>query len=457
MYSHVFSVLFLVNLMIINSSLKSQNYVVDDRNAFKSYDKMYISKRIEAYNNGDFASIEREEYNEFINVNIMVNKGDKVRLPCFTIDSLDSFYSETVIVDIKKLTGEWSVECQYNDMRTCNIEGDSNEYNYIDDDDIVTIETEKMGEYECTLSGTRECTINGSSSLCRNYNLHIRITIKDIMDQPPPRTTVGPGTIYKQNGTSIYRSKRASPNQEDLLGTCIIDAMKNTKCSKDGISIDFPNEEEGNEAIEFTVTEDEDSTVGSYTCETKISDLDTREAMCSEKFKYQGVETINMWHCKNLVSTHHEMIYRNMEELKINKISTANENKTGAIEHKFLIWTSNKDDQVECVVKIGKKTWNEYSEIAAAETSNNAYLRCCVNIKGCNEVELWDKDQLTGFNWIVYPISSWTGDLQEAVKLMRLRAKNPGSGTLFGLCGRERRPANYNIILINAIASLSLW
>ena len=142
-----------------------------------------------------------------------------------------------------------------------------------------------------------------------------------------------------------------------------------------------------------------------------------------------------------------------MEELKINKISTANENKTGAIEHKFLIWTSNKDDQVECVVKIGKKTWNEYSEIAAAETSNNAYLRCCVNIKGCNEVELWDKDQLTGFNWIVYPISSWTGDLQEAVKLMRLRAKNPGSGTLFGLCGRERRPANYNIILINAIAS----
>ena len=101
--------------------------------------------------------------------------------------------------------------------------------------------------------------------------------------------------------------------------------MKNTKCSKDGISIDFPNEEEGNEAIEFTVTEDEDSTVGSYTCETKISDLDTREAMCSEKFKYQGVETINMWHCKNLVSTHHETIYRNMEELKINKISNANE------------------------------------------------------------------------------------------------------------------------------------
>ena len=47
MYSHVFSVLFLVNLMIINSSLKSQNYVVDDRNAFKSYDKMYISNLFE--------------------------------------------------------------------------------------------------------------------------------------------------------------------------------------------------------------------------------------------------------------------------------------------------------------------------------------------------------------------------------------------------------------------------
>ena len=500
MYLNMFSVILLMNVMLINCLKKDVNNVfgnrksintpqkieyddVNNRNEFKSYDKMFKSKRIEAFEDGYYERIEKEPYSEFIDVNIMVNEGDKVVLPCITPNSLDTFVSETTSVDIRNPTGERLVRCLYSDIRTCDMELDGEKYDYVDEE-IVSVEVKEMGNYECILSGSRGCTINGVYCLCRNYNLHIRIAIKDIAEYPPPGISSGPGSIYKQNGstipcgrsftsyepserddeviqgtvetvTSIYRNKRASPNQEDLIGTCTINAMKRTNCSRDGISISFPSDDGKGEEFEFTVTENEDNAVGSYLCETKISNPKTGEDMCAEKTKHLGVETINMWQCKNIISRHYETIHRSMGSLMISRTSTANENQTGAIEHEFVVWTDNKEDNIECVVQVGNKIWKEYSEIVPTEASGDAFLRCCVNKKGCKEIEIWDGENQEGFSWIVFPLV-WMENLQDSVKLMRVKAKSPGSGTLFGLCGIRKRSANYNITLINGIASGSV-
>ena len=460
-----------VNTMNTHKSL----YESDNPNAYKKIDK---GQKIDILKNGRYDGVEEEEILVTTHTNIMINEGDQVRLPCITHNNVEA-YESRVLVEVKETTGNWTVKCQYGeDTRVCKAEGDEEAYNIIglesNDEIIVELEVQNMGRYECTIVGSRGCTINGKEYLCRSHKHRIIITVMPLNDKPPPGKVIGVGSLMKmdnntipcgkgfasyepaeihdnvvtglvQTTTLIYKGNESS--SRELIGECSINTFGRVTCKQDNVIMKTIDGESEGKAFELKIIGEENDVTGTYMCQTQIKNSIDKESLCTNVSKEKGIWTINMWKCKELIQTYQWTIYKSMEDMSIETVPISGiANMTLGFD--YLVKTNSSGDDISCVIQIDGETLQEFEEVDPERVKSDAVLRCCVHKKGCNEVHPWVNHESTGFKWVIYPIQ--TG-IHQGGDLLKLRAKSPGSTTLYGLCNPNRNKSEKHEVLIKAI------
>lgn len=450
-------------------------YEDDNPNAYKKINK---SRIVDILKNGRYEGTKDEEVLVTTHTNIMISEGDQVRLPCITHNNVET-YESRVLVEVKETTGNWSVSCQYGeDSRVCKAEGDEEAYNITgqesNDEIIVDLEVQNMGRYECTIVGSRGCTINGKEYLCRNHKHRIIITVMPLNDKPPPGKIIGVGNLMKvdkntipcgkgfasyepaemydnvvtglvQTTTLIYKEEESSSRQ--LIGECSTNTFGRVICKQDNVTLRILDGETEGKRLELEVTGEEDDVTGTYMCQTQIENSIDEESLCTDVSKKEGVWTINMWHCKELIQRYQWTIHKRMEDMSIEAVPIRGvANMTLGFD--YLVKTNNSGDDISCVIQTEGEVLQEFEEVDPDKVKGDAVLRCCVHGKGCNEVQPWIEHESIGFKWVIYPVQAGTHQEGDMVKL---RAKSPGSTTLYGLCSPGGSKPEEHEVLIKVI------
>ncbi len=453
------------------------NEFVNEYDNPNAYRRVVRSNKIDIIKDGNYVGARDEETLVITRVNIMIHEGDQVKLPCITHNSME-IYEDRVLVEIKEKTEKWAISCQYGeDTRVCKAEGNSDAYNMTgegpDDEIIVEVEVREMGSYECTIIGSKGCTIDDEEYLCWNHKHRIIITVMPINDNPPPGKVIGVGALTKVNKsaipcgrgftayepaeindgvttgliqtiTRIYKEKELSG--KELVGECITDSFGRVTCNQDNVTLKNLNGDAGSKMFELEIIGAENEISGTYTCETKMEDMNDEESLCTDMSQDKGIWTMNMWKCRELTQEYEGTIYKGMEDLSIERVPI---NATGNITvgYDYIVKTSSIGDNVSCVIQIGGEILQEFSEINPEKVTSKGVLRCCAYKKGCNYVHPWSDQENAGFKWVIYPMSRQVGSHQGR-NLLRLRAKSHGSTTLYGLCSLDRStPENYEILI----------
>ena len=447
-----------------NELSRNNNFPGPDDVSFEYED---IDKnRKDILESGEYYGERNEELVETVKVNIMVQDNEHVELPCITENSIASFIYERVIIEIKEASGIWSIKCQYSrEMRVCEGVGNKTGYKMVGED-MLSIEVQRIGKYECALVGARDCTIDGRDYICWNYKLHIFIEVININEKPPPAKLIGPGSLTGENETTIpcvkeltthepseineemlgtfetitTIHKKEESSEEELLGECSIDTLGAMECTPNISTAESLYNYEKNRMLGVIVVGTEQEMLGTYICRTRTKGTINSNNFCTEKFQEKGIWVINMWRCKNILLEYHETIYKGMRELIIKEISTS-ESDNVTIGQDFLVTANENRDNVNCTIHIGEMMWQEFDEIKADQVSSEALLRCCISNKGCNEIRPWIGMENEGYNWVIYPIVT-SFESGGASHLLRLRIKNQWTDSLLGLC-REKINEDY--------------
>ena len=483
---YLFKLLMILKLVIPVKLSKIDNKVntmsnyksLHESNNPNAYGKIDKSHKVDILKNGKYERVEDKEIIVTTHANIMINEGDQVRLPCITHNNVEA-YESRVLVEIKETTGNWTVRCQYGeDTRVCKAEGDEEAYSTIglesNDEIIVELEVHNMGSYECTIIGSRGCTINGKEYLCRSHKHRVIITVMPLNDNPPPEKVIGVGSLMKmdkntipcgrgfasyepaemydnvvtglvETTTLIYKGNESSSKR--LIGECNTNTFGRVTCKQDNIIMETLDGESEGKVFELEIIGKENNVTGTYMCQTQIENSIDKESLCTNVSKEKGIWTINMWKCKELIQKYQWTIYKNMEDMSIESVPISGIANT-TLGFDYLVKTNSSGDDISCVIQTEGKTLQEFEEVDPEGVKSDTVLRCCVHEKGCNQVHPWVEHESIGFKWVIYPIQ--TGRYQEG-NLLKLRAKSPGSTTLYGLCSQNGNKSEEHEVLIKAI------